>query len=140
MNHNSINQRELGQGGVPGPGGPTAAGRNPFALHTERLKSGAEDYATASPGVRGIGLAHPVPKYDTAAKKAASITPSRGKAQPKNASNPFSSGGASAQPQPGQARERRPDSMISGGRAGSPDMRDDSMMYQNKFSHPTDRT
>jgi hypothetical protein len=64
-------------------------------LHTERLKSGADDYATASPGIRGVGLAQAIPKYDTAAKKAASITPSRGKAQPKNAANPFS-GGASA--------------------------------------------
>lgn len=96
LNHNSINQRELGQGGAQGPGAPTAAGRNPFALHTERLKSGVDDYATASPGIRGVGLAQAIPKYDTAAKKAASITPSRGKAQPKNASNPFSSAGASA--------------------------------------------
>lgn len=141
LNHNSINQRELVQGGVQGPGAPTAAGRNPFALHTERLKSGADDYTAASPGIRGVGLAQAMPKYDTAAKKAnlntASITPSRGKAQPRNASNPFSTGGASAKAQPGQAREHRPDSIISGGRAGSPD---DSMMYQNKFSHPTERT
>ena len=121
---------------MQGPGAPTAAGRNPFALHTERLKSGVDDYATASPGIRGVGLAQAVPKYDTAAKKATS-TPARGKAQPKNAANPFSSGGPAAKASPGQAREHRPDSMISGGRAGSPD---DSMMYQNKFSHPTDRT
>ena len=102
-------------------------GRNPFQLNTERAKNsiGADGYQdsgrqnTNSSGQKFSG---------TAAKKA-SIGDKSSKGHSRNPSNPFTG------PSPGipsTIREQRPDSMISGGRGGSPD---DSMMYQNKFVH-----
>ena len=112
-----LNHRDLGPSAAS-----TGPSRNPFTLHTERLRNSNEDYPTS--GVQGVGLTQPPPKFDTAAKKP-NIMPQTSKAHHKQGGNPFSGGGSIA---PG--REARPDSMISGGR--SPD---DSMMYQNKFNH-----
>ena len=61
---------------------------------------------------------------ENTAKKSSGLP---GKGHSRNQSNPFSGPGM-----PTTIREQRPDSMISGGRGGSPD---DSMMYQNKFVH-----
>lgn len=108
-------------------GGPGAGGRNPFSLHTDRVKNSVDDYVARAPGVRGVGLAQASSKFEGSAKKAASINLQQAKPPPRNAQNPFSGGPAPAKHHAGPVgRDQRPDSMISGGRGGSPG---DSMMF-----------
>lgn len=116
-----LNGKELrGVVGGPGPGG-----RNPFSLHTDRVKNSVDDYAARAPGVRGVALPQGSARFEMSAKKAGSIN-LQPKGQPRNAQNPFSGGPASSKPTGPGGRDPRPDSMISGGRGGSPG---DSMMF-----------
>lgn len=82
-----LNGKDLGRAGGPG------AGRNPFSLHTDRVKNSVDDYVARAPGVRGVGLAQPNSRFDLSGKKAASINLQHPKAQGRNAQNPFTGGG-----------------------------------------------
>ena len=118
-----LNDRDLSHGAV----GPGAAGRNPFSLHTDRAKNSVDDYVTGTPGVRGVGLVQPSSRFDSSTKKATSINVQQAKSQHRNAQNPFSGAPTTTKQHAGALRgDQRPDSMISGGRGGSPG---DSMMF-----------
>uniref|UniRef100_A0A7S3IJ03 Uncharacterized protein n=1 Tax=Strombidium inclinatum TaxID=197538 RepID=A0A7S3IJ03_9SPIT len=112
--------RDLHQGMM----GAGIGSRNPFSLHTDRAKNPTDDYAPGAPGVRGVGLFPGPNKFETPAKKAGGHLLPQGRVGGyKGGSNPFSGPGG---------KDPRPDSMISGGRGGSPD---NSMMFNNKFNH-----
>ena len=118
-----------GSHGAAGPGG---GGRNPFGnpfslLHTDRAKNSVDDYIAGTPGVRGVGLVQASSRFESPAKKATSINVQQAKAQHRNAPNPFSGAPTTTKQHGGGLRgDQRPDSMISGGRGGSPG---DSMMF-----------
>jgi hypothetical protein len=94
-------------------------GRSPFIPNTDR---GPKD-DQVHPTIKGVGLIQS--GISQTAKKGAHATlssnPMKGN---RNTQNPFT------------GRDQRPDSMISGGRGGSPD---NSMMYQNKYNTASER-
>jgi len=104
-----INNKDLSLAGS----GPM--GRSPFIPNTDR---GYKD-ESIHPNIKGIGLVTAGSKIDSSSvKKGGAAMSSNHLKGGRNTQNPFTTG-------------QRPDSMISGGRGGSPD---NSMMYNHKYN------
>ena len=109
-----INHRELSQ--AMAGNGPM--GRSPFIPNTDR---GPKDDG-GQPGIKGIGLVSTSIKPLNYSEKKGGANMGSG-VKGRNTQNPFTG-------------NQRPDSMISGGRGGSPE---NSMMYQNKYNTASER-